>query len=249
MMIYSDNIRIGVLVLPGAQLLDTASIDIFGTASRQYFESIAAVPRPIVQKAPNVSIIYISNVTAGDSIPVTSAMKLHCDHHFSEPSVKPGELDILLVPGNDPDRQADDNLSAWLAAHGKDQTTDILSVCTGLYLCGWARLLKGRKVCGPRPQQLDLKQKFADQNATFLGHELRWVQDGNFWSSGSYCAFSYNRSKANYLNNFFFKGSISNGIDLVAAYLRSSGKWPKEVAEFAIQFAEVGDRPQSYGRD
>jgi hypothetical protein len=54
---------------------------------------------------------------------------------------------------------------------------------TGIFLCGEAGLLKGRQVCGPRAVQDIIKTKYG-KDIVQRGHELRWVQDGNFWSSG-----------------------------------------------------------------
>ncbi|KAJ8125541.1 hypothetical protein O1611_g8099 [Lasiodiplodia mahajangana] len=57
------------------------------------------------------------------------------------------------------------------------------------------------------------------------GHELRWVQDGNFWSSGG----------------------VTNGNDLVAAYARATPKYfPRPLVELVCEQLEVGDRPQQY---
>lgn len=104
---------------------------------------------------------------------------------MSSPEVQPGKLDIVLIPGPDPSLPVDEESKRWLAAHAAVPTTDILSVCTGAYICGAAGILKGKKFCGPRGLQDDLKTKFGDQGVTWLGGELRWVQDGNIWSSGT----------------------------------------------------------------
>ena len=41
------------------------------------------------------------------------------------------------------------------------------------------------------------------------------------------------------------KGGVTNGQDMVAAYIRS--KWPGPTAETALAIADVGDRSQEYG--
>lgn len=101
--------------------------------------------------------------------------------------MQPGQLDIVLVPGPDPTTDwhaTDDRKQAltWLAAHAARPETDILSVCTGIYVCGAAGLLQGKKACGPRGLQGDLRKRF--EGAQWVGDELRWVRDGNFWSCG-----------------------------------------------------------------
>ncbi|KAH7047311.1 class I glutamine amidotransferase-like protein [Macrophomina phaseolina] len=221
------TIRIGVLALPETQLLDVACVDVFGNASREYLDLLSAAMPPVAalaRLAPSVSISYVSTVQPGEPIHATSSAKLLCSHHVSDPAVRPGTLDVVFVPGVDPTASFSSETTDWLAAHGAHERTDVLSVCTGIYLCGQAGLLKGRKVCGPRDLQQDLTQRFNGHGATFLGHELRWVQDGNFWSSGG----------------------ITNGNDMVAAYLRQSEKWPKDIAELAIRSTDVGERPQRF---
>jgi transcriptional regulator GlxA family with amidase domain len=71
---------------------------------------------------------------------------------------------------------------AWLAAHAARQETDILSICTGILVCGEAGLLKGKKACGPRGLQDELAKRF--DGVEWVGDELRWTRDGNIWSSG-----------------------------------------------------------------
>ena len=128
-------------------------------------------------------------VQPGQPIPLTSSSKLTCTHHLSDPAVQPGQLDVVLVPGPDPSINWDDKREAtdWLAAHAARPETDILSVCTGIFLCGAAGLLKGKKACGPRGLQGQLAKKF--EGVEWLGEKLRWVQDGNFWSSGEFFVF------------------------------------------------------------
>lgn len=73
---------------------------------------------------------------------------------------------------------------AWLKAHLDTAGTDILSICTGIFVCGAAGLLQGKKACGPRNLQGMLAETFKSQDVTWVGEEMRWMQDGNFWSCG-----------------------------------------------------------------
>ncbi|AEO70041.1 uncharacterized protein THITE_2156026 [Thermothielavioides terrestris NRRL 8126] len=181
------TVRIGVFIPADCQLLDMACIDIFGTMSYEYFSLVKGlVPAPMLNLAPSVQISYISTIQPGELIPLTASARVSCTHHLSHPAVQPGQLDIVLVPGPDPtiDWTDGDKKAAleWLAAHAARPETDILCVCTGIYLCGAAGLLKGKKACGPRALQGDLAKKF--EGVEWVGEELRWVRDGNFWSSG-----------------------------------------------------------------
>ncbi|KAI0396122.1 ThiJ/PfpI family protein [Xylariaceae sp. FL0594] len=103
-------------------------------------------------------------------------------------------------------------------------TTDILSVCTGILICGEAGLLaNGRTVCGPRGMQHVIRERYP--GVRLVGERLRWVRDGNLWSSGG----------------------ITNGNDLAAAYARQNPRhFPPSVVEIALKMADVGDRPQAY---
>lgn len=118
-------------------------------------------------------------------------MRVLSTHHLSSPAVQPGQLDIVLVPGMDPATDWSDKKEAtdWLAAHAAYEGTDILSVCTGIYLCGAAGVLKGKKACGPRGLQGDLERQFGGMGVHWVGEEMRWVRDGRFWSSGEFLSF------------------------------------------------------------
>jgi len=122
----------------------------------------------------------IGAVQPGEQIELTASMKIQCTHHYSDLEVQPGKLDIVVVPGPDPSSKYEKSTLDWLAAHAARKETDILSVCTGIFICGEAGLLKGKKACGPRGMQAQLRAKFG--GVTWLGEDLRWIQDGNFWS-------------------------------------------------------------------
>ncbi|KAK4097914.1 hypothetical protein N658DRAFT_433061 [Parathielavia hyrcaniae] len=182
------TIRIGVFIPTECQLLDFACVDILGCMSHEYLTLAKDLaPGPIVGLAPNLRISYISRLQPGQAIPLTSSASVTCTHHISDPEVQPGQLDVVLVPGPDPLSNFDDIRDAtdWLASHAARPETDILSICTGIYLCGAAGLLRGKKACGPRGVQGHLAKKF--EGVQWVGEELRWVRDGNLWSSGESC--------------------------------------------------------------
>lgn len=45
-----------------------------------------------------------------------------------------------------------------------------------------------------------------------------------------------------------FIGGVTNGNDLVAAYMRESGRFAPELVEFCLAMTDVGDRPQQYAQ-
>ncbi|KAI1734232.1 class I glutamine amidotransferase-like protein [Xylaria scruposa] len=218
-------IRIGVFIPADSQLLDAAGVDIFGSMSYEYLLAIQhLVPKAVVDSAPSVEIHYIGSVKAGETIPMTSNQSVVATNHYSDPEVAPGKLNIVYVPGPDPAANFPESALEWLRQQGATEGVDILSVCTGIFLCGAAGLLKGKSVCGPRGMQEELKQKGFGPKS-MRGHELRWIQDGNFWSSGG----------------------VTNGNDLVAAYARANPKYfPRPLVELICEQLDVGDRPQEY---
>ncbi|KAK0631842.1 ThiJ/PfpI family protein [Immersiella caudata] len=235
------TVRLGVFLPAGAQLLDTSCVDVLATMSFEYLSLLEdLVPHPIINLAPSIKIFCtwsaevllsesqltktdIGTVQPREPIAMTAGMNVQCTHHFSDPEVQHGKLDIVLVPGPDPRSSYEKAALDWLAAHAARKETDILSVCTGIFVCGEAGILRGKKVCGPRSMQTQLKAKF--EGATWFGDSLRWIQDGNFWSCGG----------------------VTNGNDLVASYSRHTPKYfPGPVAEFGVRICDVGDRSQKY---
>lgn len=194
------TVRIGVFVPYAVQLLDAACVDIFGSMSKQYLEQLGEMtPASLRGRAPRVEILYIGNREAGEgheplvaggppTIKMTSDQRVVATHDFRDPDVAPGRLDVVLVPGPDPFVDFGPDALAWLAAQGASEGTDVLSVCTGIFLCGGAGLLRGRAAAGPRGFQ-DLIRSRGFGERELVGHRLRWVRDGNFWSAGEFFFF------------------------------------------------------------
>jgi transcriptional regulator GlxA family with amidase domain len=176
-------VRIGIFIPSGAQLLDTACVDVFQICSHDYLALMSdMLPSSLIDLAPEVKFLYISQKPAGELVELTAGMNIAVTHHYNDAEVQPGKLDVVLVPGPDPKETWSEGVKKWLAKQGAVETTDVLSVCTGIFLCGEAGLLKGRKASGPRGLQGVIKERF--EGVRLVGDEFRWVQDGNFWSSG-----------------------------------------------------------------
>jgi putative intracellular protease/amidase len=179
-----EVIHIGVFIPNGCQLLDQACVDIFGSISIEYLSTLTGLlPQPVIDLAPSVKIHYIGSVKAGETISLTSCQQIIATNHYSDPEVEPGNLDAVLVPGPDPSTTFESGPLEWLRKQADTQGTDILSVCTGIFLCGEAGLISGKQVCGPMGLQDMMRTRFKN---SFIerGKKLRWVQDGNLWSSG-----------------------------------------------------------------
>lgn len=177
--------RIGVFAPTTVQLLDLAGVDIFHMASHAYLALLTdLVPASLLALAPDVEIVYISQVPPGSLLPLTADMKIVTTHHYTDAAVAPGRLNVVYIPGPDPAMTWDADAKAWLVRQAETEGVDILSICTGIFVCGDAGLLRGRKASGPRGLQGVIKKKF--DGVELVGEEYRWVKDGNLWSSGKF---------------------------------------------------------------
>ncbi|EXJ61545.1 hypothetical protein A1O7_01973 [Cladophialophora yegresii CBS 114405] len=213
----ATSLRVGVLLVPPMQLLDAAPIDVFGMLTPEYLEA-CGLPAPLTKLAIPVSIHYIAASGPGTYASMTSSASLPVTDFLSSEAVQPGHLDALLIPGPDPNVVPDDEVLAFLRAHRDANKTDFLVICTGSFLAGYAGILDGKRVTGPREILGRLKNKFPA--AKFV--ERRWERDDRVWTSGG----------------------ITNGLDLAAAYLHA--KVQKELADLVCAMAEIGDRGQDY---
>lgn len=165
------QVKIGVFLPAEVQLLDLACVDLFHMMSKEYLDSIPIIPKHVADMAPSVAIYYIS-CGEKEMMSFTSNMTIRISHDIVHPDVQPGKLDILLVPGPNPTTPRDETAIEFLRGHANSKGTDILSVCTGIYLCGDAGLLEGRKASGPRGLQSDLKKRYPD--VKLVGNNYRW---------------------------------------------------------------------------
>jgi putative intracellular protease/amidase len=184
-MTATKELRIGVFIPVGAQLLDLSPIDLFGMLSPEYLQA-CTLPTPIVNLGTPSIIHYISMPESGVHIELTAQAFLKISKTTEDKEVQPGMLDILLVPGPDPATIFDAKVmgflrghASWRGSHGK--STDILSVCTGCILLGQSGVLQGKKASGPRGVMSKLRKDFPD--TTWID-DKRWVKDGNIWTSG-----------------------------------------------------------------
>lgn len=180
----SSHIKIGVFIPNGAQFLDVACVDSFGVMSKAYLGAIPFLPAHVTSLAPDVAIYYISTPEQGSEIPLTSGATIKATHLYTDDEVAPGQLDIVVVPGPDPGLEFAEGGLKWLREQSEAKGVDVLSICTGLFICASAGIADGKRASGPRGLQSMLKDKFPRVN--LVGDKYRWVQDGNFWSSGMF---------------------------------------------------------------
>ncbi|KAK7226602.1 hypothetical protein V2G26_014605 [Clonostachys chloroleuca] len=217
----SKPIKIGVFIPNGSQTLDLATVDILGVMSKEYI-SVLPMPSRLRDAAPSVTVYYITSPSIYPDVPLTSNAVLKASHTHRDADVAPGKLDIVVVPGPDPSSTYEKEGLEWLRRQAETPGVDILSVCTGILVCASAGIVDGKLASGPRGMQSDLMKKFP--KIKLVGDSQRWVQDGNFWSSGG----------------------VTNGNDLMAAYARASGRWPASIVDTGLMLTDVEPRPQFY---
>lgn len=178
----TKHIHIGVFLPNGAQTLDVATVDVLGVMSKEYMGAIEFLPAHIRSLAPEVKISYISSPEQGNQIKLTSNMTILATHMYTDPEVAPGKIDIVVVPGPDPRSEFEQDALNWLKQQFETKGVDVLSVCTGILICGAAGILEGRKASGPRGMQDQILKKYP--GVELVGDQYRWIQDGNLWSSG-----------------------------------------------------------------
>ncbi|KUL85316.1 hypothetical protein ZTR_07960 [Talaromyces verruculosus] len=221
----SKELRVGILFTGIVQLLDLAAVDLFGMTTPEYL-AICGLPQEIIDLARPLKLYYIgcpsatalTTSNASNAVQVTSTAGVCLTHTIDDGDVSPGNLDILVIPGPEPTTIPDEKTQAFVRAHHENKTT-FLVICSGAFVTARSGIYEGRHVTGPRAFLPVLKEEFP--NATW-DDSVRVVQDGHIWTGGG----------------------ITNGIDLVAAYLKAT--FPTPVAEIVCSMAEVGDRPLKY---
>jgi len=215
------HLNVGVLLVDTIELLDAAPVDLFGILSVSYLKS-RNLPDSVTSLAPSVSILYISQ-SRDDCFPYTQVQPCTADaalrvtRSLVSHDVAPGQLDILVIPGPEPWVQITPEVKAFVQGHAARKNTTIMSVCVGVYVAGQAGILDGKNVTGTGGYLPDLERKF---KANWV--KKRWMSDGNIWTSGT----------------------ITNGNDMVAAFLKQL--YPGPLSETVCAIADVGDRGQDF---
>ncbi|KAF2817000.1 class I glutamine amidotransferase-like protein, partial [Mytilinidion resinicola] len=196
-------------------LVDISPIDLFGMLTPEYLTA-CGLPAPLLALGIPITITYIS--PTGDSpAPCTASAGIRIDASIASPGVQPGKLDILFIPGPDPSAVPQEPELEFVRGHVA-KGVDLLIVCTGQFVAGYAGVLDGRVATGPRGLLGRLKGEFEEVRWV----ERRWVRDRGVWTSGG----------------------ITNGLDMVAAYIRQ--RWPGPLAEVVCKMADVGERGVEY---
>ncbi|KAJ5154568.1 ThiJ/PfpI family protein [Penicillium coprophilum] len=215
----SPPLRIGVLLVGTVQLLDLAAVDLLYMTTPEYLQE-CSLPQPLIDMGRPCEIHYIAHGEPNTTVNTTSQMSIQLTNSLTDSAVSPGKLDILVVPGPSPKAMppAEEYLD-FVRAHFA-VGTPTLSICTGAFIVGYSGIAKGRSVTAPRLLIPEMKKRFPE--AKLWDDSVRVVRDGNLWTSGG----------------------ITNGHDLVIAYLREH--YPAALVNIILVAADIPSRPVAY---
>lgn len=180
--------HIGVLIVPPIQLLDIAPIDLFAMATKEYFEA-CKLPKPLLDAAiptSDLTITYISHTGPNTTSPTTARLGLAINVGLDDPNVAPGKLDILMIPGPPPGMKPEEEVLDFVRKH-VDKGVDLLTICSGAFVAGYAGVLDGKRATGTRGVQDMLTKSFPKVKWV----DKRYIQDGKIWTSGMPSALSW----------------------------------------------------------
>ena len=235
----SQPLRIGVLLVGTAQLLDLAAVDLLYMTTPEYLRE-CSLPKPLLDMGRDCEIHYIGHSGANTFVETTARMSIRLTDSLTDSAVAPGKLDVVVIPGPSPKAgPPEDEYLDFVRKHDAAGTS-ILSICTGAFVIGYAGIVKGRSVTAPRLLIPEMKGKFPD------GHwddSVRVARDGNLWTSGMLCFSVLYCSIGRLL--LIYTGGITNGHDLVAEYLREN--YPAALVNTILVVADIPSRPAAYG--
>jgi len=251
----SCHLCIGVLLAPPpVQLLDLAPVDLFHMLSKEYLDPFPILPQAIKNLAIHkVEIYYIADTedaslhthNASQLAPLTANMSIRVTADLSTHEVQPGQLSILVIPGPDPASTPSEAYKSFMQSHASCGTTDIITVCTGIFPTCHSGICDGRTVTGPRGLLSDLRTKF---KAVKAFEDKRWTlctmespdRRSKSHSPKAETALPLPERPA----ELWTAAGITNGNDCVAAYIKAH--FNQEFAEIVCRIADVGDRSRDY---
>lgn len=172
--------------------------------------------------------------------PLTADLRLVVNSDLNDTRFKPGQLDILFVPGPDPAVVASKASQSFIKSHAESGKTDIISVCTGIYPICQSGICDSKTVTGPRGLLPDLRSKFKNVK---VFEDQRWSQD-TFTKVMSSESLPKVAGGGMRVAELWTAAGITNGHDCVAAYIKKH--FNTELAEIVCRVADVGDRSRGY---
>ncbi|KAF2759570.1 PfpI endopeptidase-like protein [Pseudovirgaria hyperparasitica] len=211
------KLRVGVLFSGPVQTLDMSPIDLFGMLGRDYLQA-CDLPKPLLDLGLDVECLYIASAKHHPFISCTADCRIKMTHTLDSSDCAPGTLDVLMVPGPDPNATHDKDVLDFLRGHFDAHRTDILVICTGAFVAASSGIYDGKTASGPRALLPKLKKDFPKVQWT----DKRWEVDGNIWSSGG----------------------ITNGLNMAGVYIRR--RYPGPLGSAVCAMADVEDRGREY---
>ncbi|KAF2276606.1 class I glutamine amidotransferase-like protein [Westerdykella ornata] len=210
--------RIGVLIVPPIQFLDAGPVDLFAMLSQSYFEGARQPPALVAQAIPDkdLHITWISHNGANSTSPTSAGVRFLIDAGLDDPRVAPGSLDLLFIPGPPPGLRPPESVLQFVRDHVA-KGTELFTVCSGVFVAGYAGVLDGKRATGTRGVMDILQTEFPKVHWV----DKRYTNDGKIYTSGG----------------------ITNGMDAAGVYLRR--KFPK-LADTVLTLADVDVRGPEY---
>jgi transcriptional regulator GlxA family with amidase domain len=237
MLSNNTMLHIGVLLVAPIQLLDISPIDLFAMATQEYFQQ-CFLPQPLIDIAIPTNALTISYIAASGpntTVPTTARLNLGVDAGLADPTVAPGKLDILVIPGPPPDTRPQEEELQFVRDH-VEAGVELLTICTGVFVAGFAGVLDGKRATGTAGVEGLLKKEFPKVK----WEHKRYVNDGKIWTSGKSIRPTYEDGGDPNMT----VGGITNGMDMVAVYMRQ--RWPGTLSETVLSMADVQPRNEDY---
>lgn len=180
--------------------------------------------------------------------PLTANMTIQLTTSITDPSVQPGHLTILLIPGPDPSAAPSQRTKTFISSHATCGTSDIITICTGIFPACYSGICDDKTVTAPRGFGSQLTKKFPKVKKF---EDLRWTKDV-LTSSTTSTSMSATISKQSEIENnkelrpaeLWTSAGITNGHDCIAAYIRTH--FDRELGDVVVRMADIGERSQKY---
>lgn len=236
-----EALKVGVLVVRGGvQLLDLASCDVLSSCDPGYLK-VSGLPLTddLLSKAKRVEILYIAESGVGPHetltlisngnivITVSDGVETHCRNYpnnigFNQHSFETaGKLDYLVIPGPDPKYVATPAEQDFIRAKYAEVSA-VLTVCSGIMPALQSGIIAGHRATAPRAMIPFLKQ--VSPNVEWVDKRWTTSEDGKVWSSGA----------------------VTNGLDMMAAFVREAGVIAPEIGNIVCLIHDIGNRSQQY---
>jgi len=199
------------------QYLDTGPIDLLAMMGESYVSAFMLGGKIDEQKL-KINIYYISE-NGKTPIGTTAGLKILPTTSFDNAP----PLDILVIPGGNPMHPQTPKERAFVRkVTDSPNSIATMTICTGVNILASSGALVGHNATAPYILYPLLEKKHPQVNWNWT----RWVRtaNGKLWTSGS----------------------IGNGLDMVAAFMRDYFWDRPELVELVLTSSAVGDRGKEY---